>query len=79
MIVLVINLSIYILVDPGSDMNMFPTKPSKTISPLGKPKGNATHKMYCAVSLEIVLLVTAMLRCLQFRKEWGSGIVIDLS
>jgi hypothetical protein len=64
--------------DPGSDLNRFPTKPSKTIGPPGKPEGNTTHRMYCAVSPEIVLWVTAMLKCLQSRKEWGYGIVFDL-
>jgi hypothetical protein len=43
--VLGITLSIYFLANPSSDMNMFPTKPSKTIDPPGKPEGNATHKM----------------------------------
>jgi hypothetical protein len=33
----VITLSIYFLTEPGSDLNMFPKKPSKTIDPPGKP------------------------------------------
>jgi hypothetical protein len=65
--------SFYSWADPGSDLNMFPTKPSKTIDPPRKPKGNTTHIMYCAVSPEIVLWVFAMLICFQFRKEWGYG------
>jgi hypothetical protein len=77
-LVLVITLSSYSWADPGSDLNRFPTKPSKTIGPPGKPEGNTTHRMYCTVSPEIVLWVTAMLRCLQSRKEWGSGIAIHL-
>jgi hypothetical protein len=64
--------------DLGSDMNRFPTNPSKTIGPFGKPKGNTPHRMYCTISLEIVLWATAMLRCLQYRKEWGFGIGFDL-
>jgi hypothetical protein len=64
---------------PISDLNMFPTKPSKTIGPPGKPEGNTTHRMYYVASPEIVLWVTAMLRCLQSRNEWGYGIVIDIS
>jgi hypothetical protein len=40
--------------DPGSDLNRFPTKPSKTIGPPGKPEGNTTHRVHCAVSPEIV-------------------------
>jgi len=61
---LVITLSIYFLAEPGSDMNRFPTKSSKTISPHGKPEGNTTHKMYYAVSPEMVLWVAAKLKCL---------------
>jgi hypothetical protein len=50
------------LVDPGSYLNKLPTNPFKTIGPPGKPEGNTTHIMYCTVSPEIVLWVTAMLR-----------------
>jgi len=60
-------------------MNRFPTKPSKTIVLLGKPEGNTIHRMYCPVSLEIVLWVAARLKYLQPRKESGSRIVTDLS
>jgi hypothetical protein len=70
--------SFYFWDEPGSDLNKLPTNPSKTIGPPGKPEGNTTHRMCCAVSLEIVLGVTAMLICLQFRKEWGSVIAIHL-
>jgi hypothetical protein len=59
-------------------MNRFPTKPSKTSDPSGKPKDNTTNRMYCVVSPEIVLWVTIMLRCLQSRKGWGSVIGFDL-
>jgi hypothetical protein len=31
-------------------------KASKTIIPLGKPKGNATHRVNCVISPEIVLM-----------------------
>jgi hypothetical protein len=31
-------------------------KASKTIGPPGKPEGNTTHKMCCAVSPEIALM-----------------------
>jgi hypothetical protein len=64
--------------DPRSDLNKLPTTPSKTIDPPGNPEGNTAHKVYCAVSHEIALWVTAMLRCLQSRKEWGYGIAIHL-
>jgi hypothetical protein len=57
--------------DPGSDLNRFPTKPSKTISPPGKPEGNAAHRVHRTVSPKIDLWVTAILRCLQSRNEWG--------
>jgi hypothetical protein len=61
--------------DLGSTLNMFPTKPSKTIDPPGKPEGNAAHRVHCVVSPEIALWVTAMLKCLQSRIEWGFGVV----
>jgi len=57
---------------------MFPTKPSKTIDPHGKPKGNAAHRVHITVSLEIDLWVTKIPRCLQSRNEWGYGIVFFL-
>jgi hypothetical protein len=66
------------LTDPGSDLNKLPTNPSKTIDPPGKPEGNTTHRVYYTVSPEIVLWVTAMLRCLHYRKEWGSRIAIHI-
>jgi hypothetical protein len=71
---LVINLSSYFLDDLGSDLNKITTNPFKSIGPLGKPKSNTTHRMFYAVSPEIVLWVTAMLRCLQYKKQWGSRI-----
>jgi hypothetical protein len=40
-------------VHPVSDLNRFPTKPSKTIGPPGKPEGNDAHRVHNAVSLEI--------------------------
>jgi hypothetical protein len=58
--------------------NRFPTKPSKTIGPPGKPEGNTMHRVHYAVSPEIALWVTAMLKCLQSRNEWGSGNVFYL-
>jgi hypothetical protein len=42
------------VVDLGFISIRVPTKP-KTISPSGKPEGNTTHKMHCAVSHEIAL------------------------
>jgi hypothetical protein len=42
-------------VEIDSYMNRFPTKPSKTIDPPGKPKGNATCKAHNVVSLAIDL------------------------
>jgi hypothetical protein len=59
-------------------MNMFPTKTFKTIGPLGKPEGNITHIVQCAISLEIALWVVAMLKCLQSRNVWGYGSVLFL-
>jgi hypothetical protein len=59
------------LANPGLDIPWFPTKPSKTIAPPRKPKGNTIHRVHCAVSPEIVLWVAATLRCLQPRNEWG--------
>jgi hypothetical protein len=56
--------------DPGSDLNMFPTKPSKIIGPPDKPEGNAMHIVHRTVSPKIALWVTAILRCLQSRNEW---------
>jgi hypothetical protein len=50
--------------DLGSDLNRFPTKPSKTINPPGKPEDNTTHRVHCTVSPKIVLWVTAKLKCL---------------
>jgi hypothetical protein len=63
-------------VDPGSGLLLFPPKPSKTISPTSKPKGNTIHRVHCAVSPEIVLWVATMLRCLHPRNEWGFEITL---
>jgi hypothetical protein len=52
----------------------FQQNPFKTIVPYGKPEGNTVHRVHCAVSPEIVLLVDATLKCLQPGNEWGSGI-----
>jgi hypothetical protein len=60
-------------------MNKFPTKPSKTISPPGKPEGNVACRVSSVVSPEIALWVTAIPRCLQSRNKWGYGSVFDLS
>jgi hypothetical protein len=59
-----LSLLISFWVDIGSDMNRFPTKPSKTIDPPGKPKGNVARKAHSVVSPEIDLWVTAITRCL---------------
>jgi hypothetical protein len=64
--------------DPSSDLNRFPTKPSKTIDNHGKPEGNTAHGVHCTVSPEIALWVTTMLKCLYPRNEWGSGNVFYL-
>jgi hypothetical protein len=76
--VLVINLSPYSWDDPGSDLNKFPIKPSKTIDSPGKLEGNIVHRMYYEFSPKIVLWVTEMIIFLQSRKEWGSRISINL-
>jgi hypothetical protein len=65
-------------VDPCSYLNRFPTKPSKTISPPGKLEGNTVHRVHCTVSPEIALWVTAILKFLQSRNEWGYGVVFYL-
>jgi hypothetical protein len=65
-------------VDPGSYLNRFPTKPSKTIGPPGKLEGNIAHKEHSATSPEIDLWVTANIKCLQYRNEWGYGSVFYL-
>jgi hypothetical protein len=57
--------------DPGSNMNRFPTKPSKTINRPSKPEGNTTHRVHYTVSPEITLWVTTNIKCLQSRKDWG--------
>jgi hypothetical protein len=64
--------------DLGSYLNRFPTKPSKTIDPPGKPKGNTSHRVHCTVSPEIALWVTAILKFLQSMNDWGSGVVFYL-
>jgi hypothetical protein len=66
-------------VDPGSDLNGFPTKPSKTINPPGKPEGNAAHRVHNAVSPEISLWMTVITKCLQSRNECGSRSVFYIS
>jgi hypothetical protein len=43
-------------VDPGSYLNRFPTKPSKTIDPPGKPKGNVAHRVHSIVSPKIAFM-----------------------
>jgi hypothetical protein len=72
---LVITLLFLLLGWPRFRSKQTSNKSSKTIGPPGKPEGNKTHKVYCAVSPEIVLWVTSMLKCLQSRNEWGSRIV----
>jgi hypothetical protein len=42
--------------DPGSGPPHFQQNPPKTINSPGKPEGNTTHRMHCAVSPEIVLM-----------------------
>ena len=44
--------------------------PFKTIDPSRISEGNAAHRMYCAVSLEIAIWVAAILRCFQPGNEW---------
>jgi hypothetical protein len=44
------------LIDLGFMYIRVSNKASKTIGPLGKPEGNATHKMRCVVLLEIALM-----------------------
>jgi hypothetical protein len=53
--------------------NRFPTKPSKLLALLVNQEGNAllAHRVHNAVSPEIDLWGTAILMCLQSRKEWG--------
>jgi hypothetical protein len=51
--------------------NRFPTKPSKLSALLVNQKANVAHRVHNAVSPEIALWGTAILRCLQSRKEWG--------
>jgi hypothetical protein len=43
-------------VDPGLMFVQVSNKVSKTIGPPGKPKGNTTQRMRCAVSPEICLM-----------------------
>jgi hypothetical protein len=72
---LVLNYSYYLSWDDLVHIyHGFQQNPFKTISPSGKPEGNTTHRVHCAVSPEIVLLVVAMLKCLHPGNEWGSGI-----
>jgi hypothetical protein len=47
----------------------------QTIGPPGKPEGNVVHRVHNAVSPEIALWGTAILRCLQSRK--GLGLYFD--
>jgi hypothetical protein len=47
---------LYDFIDPGFKSIQGSNKASKTISPPGKPEGNATHRMCCAVSPEIALM-----------------------
>jgi hypothetical protein len=48
--------------DPCSYLIRVPKEPSKTIGPPGKPEGNTTHRVHYAVSPEMDLWVTAMLK-----------------
>jgi hypothetical protein len=43
-------------IDPGFMSIQVSNKASKTIGPPGKPEGNTTHRMHCAVSPEIALM-----------------------
>jgi hypothetical protein len=46
--------------DPGLDLNGFPKKTSRNISPPGKPEGNIAHRVHHAVSPEIALWMIAL-------------------
>jgi hypothetical protein len=63
-------------IEPGSNLIISQQNPSKTIDPSGRPKGNTTHRVYCAISHEITVWVAAILRCLQPRSEWISSVVL---
>jgi hypothetical protein len=65
-------------VDLGSDLNRFLKKPSKTIDPPGKLEGNTMLSAHNTIPLEIALWVTAMLKFLESRNEWGYGVVFYL-
>jgi hypothetical protein len=65
-------------VDLGLDINKFPTKPSKTINPPSKPEGNVAQSAHGVVSPKIALWVVAMIKFLQYRNEWGSGVFFYL-
>jgi len=66
-------------VDLGLDLNKFPTKPSKNINPPSELEGNDVRRVHNEVSPEITLWVNAMLKCLQYRNEWGYRSVSYLS
>jgi hypothetical protein len=68
----------YSWVDLGSYLNRFPTNPSKTINPLGKPEGNDVRSVHNIVSPEISLWVSAILKFLQYRNDWGYVVVFYL-
>jgi hypothetical protein len=51
-------------VDQGLDLKRFPTKPSKTIDPPGKPESNTAHRVHNAVSPMIDLWVNEIPKCL---------------
>jgi hypothetical protein len=74
-VVLVFYYSYYISwADRGSYHHGFQQNPFKTIGPSGKQAGNTVHRVHCAVSPKIVLLVVETLKCLQDGNEWGSRI-----
>jgi hypothetical protein len=49
-------MSEFLISDPGFMSIWVSNKASKTIAPHGKPVGNTTHRMHCAVSPEIDLM-----------------------
>jgi hypothetical protein len=52
------DLTLLSQIEPSSYLTSFQQNPSKTISSPSKPEGNATHRVYYAVSPEITLWVT---------------------
>jgi hypothetical protein len=53
----------------------FQQNPSKTIIPFRKSEGSVVYGVHWAVSLEIVLWVVAILRCLHPGNKWGYVVV----